>query len=287
MSTPINETYAYRARKGAPLERVTIVGDGTNKVRRQLRFDDGRIEDQPHQRLVCPWDDREALLERERRLQAFEDHTTDMRDETLAMAVNEVASAITAIYPPGPDDSAYVARDSGGMDIGEGYLRTLCDATSVSIDAATEHAFVDEGEWGRSYTVPLDTAALMAQELAAKHSLVVARALDARRRHLIDSAMTPPYARPTRSAAIEFVDRVYGPSFDLARSWAGVKSPAVQAEQQLGEAMRHIEEVRDNYADGQLGSDEVNVLQLLGEAKDAVERARDALAAAAAQGEGA
>ena len=135
---------------------MTVVGPGSNKARRRIRLEDGRVEDLPRQRLVCAWEDREDLLDYERPWEAFVAYAGDRWDDTLGQAVNAVTTAVAPIYG---DGAAYASEHCQGTDFDASFLRKLCEATSVSFDEATEHAFDDRDPDSPTYVVPMDVRA--------------------------------------------------------------------------------------------------------------------------------
>jgi hypothetical protein len=225
--------YAYRERAhtpGDPVRPVELVKEGPPRSQKaKVRWLDGEYEGLeewvPKVRLVAPWDEKEALLENERRMFAALEVSGDVYGTTMYRAVETVFFAI-------PQELG--AEVWFGMKAIERELLSIDDldaaAARLGLDAegllSEPHSYVDRfGE----YKAPFGVAVKVAKHCCEMFSREVLRHLRAEeeelRQELVCGNLDVSRSWWTDNAAYrgrtEARLEELGPIFALVREWCG------------------------------------------------------------------
>ena len=223
------ELWAYRETGRHLLVPVRFIRNRRNTNKRnahaQIRFEDPDADGLevwvPTGRLKCLWSGAEAFAARERRWAEVNRESTVSQDIDWAVGVTLDAVADGLIVGCGRSDciSPYEIQNVGA-------LSRMCGIREAELTSAPT-AF----EEGGSFIVPFETAARVAQTMAAQHPDVVLRAVEREERDFEEEqAEWRQRGSPPKGRQFEDWDEALRRSFEMRREWIGEQANALQAE---------------------------------------------------------
>jgi hypothetical protein len=221
----IGRFYAYREgslTSGDPLKVKLLekIGRG-GKVK--IRFEDG-----PHpgldeyvrtRQLIVPWGQRKALLRDEERAQRLSEHHARTRP------AQATAHAIGQVLASSGEPGAWC--EPSGLSMEESELQRIVDRAGLEQPLLQLHGLAYRDRRGYVH-LPVEAAETVARAFAAAEPETVLMAIEDR-----ESELKAGGYAPGDRYKHELL-REYGPSFALARQWAGFDRDLERLQQEIG-----------------------------------------------------